>query len=259
METVKEETLFIIKVDKCNRKKLKELTVRRRSASLINKEYEEFSVETLEYYKSKIEKRFDPEVEVELYFQLKRCETCLDFENSNFLLLCEICEDAYHCFCLNPPIFEINNTDNDFMCNRCMLKLDTQRSLTKLEKSLAKNYESCLFFTFTDYGQNPYTFAVKPIQTVQPVFINCKFPSNEEIKETHNSLNLALLRQQCRFHDDLVYRVSPWGDQLSVILRGMVPELSPENKNAFLEFKSRSRKMIFPPLLVEEDEIQVFV
>ncbi len=34
------------------------------------------------------------------YIELKRCEICTDFINDEYLLLCDICDDGYHIYCL---------------------------------------------------------------------------------------------------------------------------------------------------------------
>ena len=34
------------------------------------------------------------------YLDLKRCETCTDFINDKDMLLCDICDDGYHYYCL---------------------------------------------------------------------------------------------------------------------------------------------------------------
>ena len=34
------------------------------------------------------------------HIDLKRCEICTDFINDKYMLLCDICDDGYHLYCL---------------------------------------------------------------------------------------------------------------------------------------------------------------
>ena len=58
-------------------------------AKKINKKYQILSKErpnkNFEYFK---------------HIDLKRCEMCTDFVNDKFMLLCDICDDGYHSYCL---------------------------------------------------------------------------------------------------------------------------------------------------------------
>jgi hypothetical protein len=46
---------------------------------------------------------------------LKRCESCKDFINSEKTILCDICDDAYHTYCLNYKIIP----KGSFECPKC--------------------------------------------------------------------------------------------------------------------------------------------
>ena len=48
---------------------------------------------------------------------LKRCEICLDFKRGDLTILCDVCDDAYHIFCLDPPYESIPKSK--FECPNC--------------------------------------------------------------------------------------------------------------------------------------------
>ena len=72
-------------------------------------------------------------LERERYIELKRCEICRDFVHDSKLLLCDICEDAYHFYCLSPKLKKI---PNEFFCVHC-------------NKEISKNRQTCLEESFT--------------------------------------------------------------------------------------------------------------
>jgi len=71
------------------------------------------------------------------YIELKRCEICTDFINDEFLLLCDICDDGYHIYCLVrltltkkqekfPEEFECPKCKNEKPCGK---KTSAQKTL----------------------------------------------------------------------------------------------------------------------------------
>lgn len=72
--------------------------------------------------KYKLEKKRDnPSAYQDRMLALKRCESCLDPVNSEFLLYCNICEDGYHCYCIKPPVLDLEEIDpQEFTCENCL-------------------------------------------------------------------------------------------------------------------------------------------
>lgn len=35
------------------------------------------------------------------------------------MLLCDYCDDAYHSYCLDPPLTELPGEDEDWVCKHC--------------------------------------------------------------------------------------------------------------------------------------------
>jgi hypothetical protein len=74
--------------------------------SLIDEIYEEViqRVDTPEQYISELRKSLESlDLELpslEAYFLQKLCEHCKGFKNGSQLLLCDICDDGYHTYCL---------------------------------------------------------------------------------------------------------------------------------------------------------------
>ena len=63
-------------------------------------------------------KKKQPKSEYEIYINSKTCEKCHKGNNEKELLLCEICDDAYHTFCLDKiPIISDNA---DWICENCI-------------------------------------------------------------------------------------------------------------------------------------------
>jgi len=54
------------------------------------------------------------------YLLMKTCERCNDIDNDDLLLLCDICDDAYHIFCLTPPLKQIPPDDQEWLCPACL-------------------------------------------------------------------------------------------------------------------------------------------
>ena len=71
-----------------------------------------------EKYDKIMQKNPKKNVERQRYIDFKRCETCFDFINDKLLLLCEICDDGYHTYCLDPP--QENVPKGDFVCKNCI-------------------------------------------------------------------------------------------------------------------------------------------
>jgi hypothetical protein len=68
----------------------------------------------------------------EICMELKRCEECSDFINDSAMLLCDYCDDGYHMYCLNPPIYK--KPVGDFACPACAKQLDLDGTVrTKLK------------------------------------------------------------------------------------------------------------------------------
>lgn len=53
-------------------------------------------------------------LQAEEYF----CEVCKGGENDEMMLLCDGCDDAYHTYCLNPPLHSI--PPGDWRCIHCV-------------------------------------------------------------------------------------------------------------------------------------------
>jgi hypothetical protein len=63
---------------------------------------------------------------------LKRCEKCQDFINSNMTILCDICDDAYHIYCLGVKTVPKGN----FECPKCV----KDRQVTYKQSTLEHNF-----------------------------------------------------------------------------------------------------------------------
>ena len=50
------------------------------------------------------------------------CHTCGKGDGEDHMLLCDGCDDAYHTYCLIPPIQEIPK--GDWRCPRCVAKVN---------------------------------------------------------------------------------------------------------------------------------------
>ena len=49
------------------------------------------------------------------------CHTCGKGDGEDHMLLCDGCDDAYHTYCLIPPIQEIPK--GDWRCPKCVAKV----------------------------------------------------------------------------------------------------------------------------------------
>ena len=56
----------------------------------------------------------------EKYLLEKVCELCSLIKNDNLLLLCDYCDDAYHTYCLSPPLIELPPEDEPWVCKVCI-------------------------------------------------------------------------------------------------------------------------------------------
>ncbi len=68
----------------------------------------------------------------EIIKELKRCESCFDFENDLAMIYCEYCEDGYHMYCLTPKLER--KPVGPFVCANCQGQLDREEPVpTKLK------------------------------------------------------------------------------------------------------------------------------
>ena len=64
--------------------------------------------------------------------ELKRCESCFDFEDKPGMIFCEYCEDGYHMYCLTPKLER--KPVGAFVCSNCQGHLDSEEAVpTKLK------------------------------------------------------------------------------------------------------------------------------
>ena len=49
------------------------------------------------------------------------CEVCHAGDYDELMLLCDGCDDAYHTYCLNPPLTEI--PPGDWRCPQCLAEV----------------------------------------------------------------------------------------------------------------------------------------
>jgi len=59
----------------------------------------------------------DEDSKVEQYF----CKVCAGGDDEERMLLCDGCDDAYHTYCLNPPLKDI--PPGDWLCPVCIAKV----------------------------------------------------------------------------------------------------------------------------------------
>ena len=55
---------------------------------------------------------------------LKRCESCFNFNHNEKTILCDTCDDAYHLYCLDPPLDKIPK--GNFECPKCLKQREKQ-------------------------------------------------------------------------------------------------------------------------------------
>uniref|UniRef100_A0A915MVX4 PHD-type domain-containing protein n=1 Tax=Meloidogyne javanica TaxID=6303 RepID=A0A915MVX4_MELJA len=48
-------------------------------------------------------------------------DTCKVCSERDFLLTCERCPSSYHAYCLSPPLKELPNEHEDWICPRCQV------------------------------------------------------------------------------------------------------------------------------------------
>ena len=83
-------------------------------------------------YEKLLKKNPNKLIAPEIIIELKRCESCFDFENDHLMLLCDYCEDGYHMYCLT-PILE-RKPVGAFVCPNCQGHLDREEAVpTKLK------------------------------------------------------------------------------------------------------------------------------
>lgn len=76
--------------------------------------------------------------------QMEGCRKCKRDDDHPNLLLCEICNDEYHTYCLDPPLSSV--PDHDFFCKKCApsASFGNQDGLNALVAALAPTY-TCRF------------------------------------------------------------------------------------------------------------------
>ena len=74
--------------------------VRNLSKEQIDELYKEHVINVNKKYQNLAKNKKDPSQVYDKYIELKRCEICTDFINDKYLLLCDICDDGYHSYCL---------------------------------------------------------------------------------------------------------------------------------------------------------------
>lgn len=106
----------------CERRYSKEIRIKFnlkcKSKEQKNRNYLKHCKEVEEKYKIEKKKNFQIAFQ-ERMLNLKRCEVCLDPVNNEYLLFCNICEDGYHCYCINPPILDLKEFE-DYTCDNCV-------------------------------------------------------------------------------------------------------------------------------------------
>jgi hypothetical protein len=91
-----------------------------------NKCYLKHCREVEEQYKIEKKKNI-PDAYQNRMLGLKRCEACHDPVNSDYLLYCSICEDGYHCYCLNPPLLTLEEMEDEYYtCSKCLKLKENQ-------------------------------------------------------------------------------------------------------------------------------------
>ena len=53
------------------------------------------------------------------------CEACGRGDDESRLLLCDSCDDAYHTYCLLPPLAEVPK--GEWRCHKCIAKVCADR------------------------------------------------------------------------------------------------------------------------------------
>lgn len=95
---------------------MKNIKIRCKSKDELDELYKEHWTKVTQKYEKLIKKNPKINYEKDRNIELKRCEVCSDFNNENAFMLCEICEDGYHNYCLNSLI---SRSSDSFICPRC--------------------------------------------------------------------------------------------------------------------------------------------
>ena len=96
---------------------LNKFHIRCESKDQKDSKYLEYCKKIEENYKNQLKKNPKKDFQKERMKNLKRCEVCYDINNIKYLMYCNICEDGYHCYCLNPALDSIE--DEVFTCQKC--------------------------------------------------------------------------------------------------------------------------------------------
>lgn len=88
---------------------------RKKSKEQLDKDYIEYCV------KINKERKFKKSKEKDRATMLKRCQSCLDFNNEKKLLFCQFCQDAYHSYCLPKKMLPKSKPRNKecIICPKC--------------------------------------------------------------------------------------------------------------------------------------------
>lgn len=107
-ELEKEIRILRKKIMKSNEPSSKPSTHKKRSQNLdpetLKKKTEEYLSEVRKIFKKLDPKKVSVDDRMEMYFLEKLCEKCATPDHDELLLLCDICDDAYHTFCLVPKL-----------------------------------------------------------------------------------------------------------------------------------------------------------
>lgn len=106
--------------------------IRSKSKEELDDLYQRKVQEVKKKYENLLKKNPRKVVGPEIISELKRCEECHDFLYSNEMILCDYCEDAYHMYCLTPPLER--RPLGVFPCPSCQKQLDEEGTVpTKLK------------------------------------------------------------------------------------------------------------------------------
>ena len=64
--------------------------------------------------------------QVDLYY----CHTCGRGDGEEYMLLCDGCDDAFHTYCLIPPLADIPK--GDWRCPKCIQKVNINHNLSSV-------------------------------------------------------------------------------------------------------------------------------
>ncbi len=112
-----------------NLKKIKKRSLTVNELDELYKNYAEMVEVNLNILKVKYPKKnLDPLQNLEL----KRCEECRDFINDQYIILCDICDDAFHIYCLDPPMESLPPENENFYCKYCIEQYPVKKSKQSL-------------------------------------------------------------------------------------------------------------------------------